>query len=449
MPPPPLKPHEASAKLAGRPPADPGEGVRTYFEFEAAGEACARLVGNMLERRGIVLLTGASGTGKTLILERLASRAGLATRGAFVPGQGMDLDALRLRLARALGIPDLGSGPAHDARTVNTALVELDKESGTALLAIDDADALTDEVLACLPELAPRDPESGRFLLQIVLSGGPELTARLERPELRVLNEAVADRVALAELREDELEGFVRHRLELAGGDAREELRTGLVAELIANGERNPGRVSALCDVAGQRGFSSDEEPAAPESPPVPSDPAPPARGTDAIEGGAAVPAPETAPPVPVGVDEESDEPLLDTGAVVRNATQTALGRISEAQRVAVLAQAPRLAKLPYADAGQVAREAEAAAHAGDLEAAIACAVAARKLYAEATAQALRRAVPPALAIGGAAFLLFASFPSKLRIPALVVLLLGALIAGMPAADARRRKPPRPDDTES
>ena len=84
------------------------------------------------------------------------------------------------------------------------------------VLMIDEAQHLNFDVLEQIRLLTNLETDE-RKLLQIILIGQPELTAILARPELRQLNQRITARFNLTALSSDEVEVYVRHRLQIAG----------------------------------------------------------------------------------------------------------------------------------------------------------------------------------------------------------------------------------------
>ena len=188
--------------------ADP----KLHFESDAAQQASRALVSSILARKGIVVLEAAPGLGKTHALLRLTQGGHLVFRSAYLRVREHDLNGLRARVARALAL-DAGAAGRHGAQAFNSALLTLRKEGSTAVLALDDAHRLSDEVLAALPALSPREPTTGGALLQIVLAAPPGFGERLERAVLEPLRERVAEIVPLSGLEPPEVGPFLEQRL--------------------------------------------------------------------------------------------------------------------------------------------------------------------------------------------------------------------------------------------
>ena len=97
-------------------------------------------------------------------------------------------------------------------------------------------------------------------LLQIILTGQPELTSMLARPELRQLNQRITARFDLTPLNEQETQIYVRHRLQIAGlSDGREVFSQGALREIYRLSGGVPRVINLLCDRAMMGAYGRDQ----------------------------------------------------------------------------------------------------------------------------------------------------------------------------------------------
>lgn len=222
---------------------------RFLFESPSHAAALAMLEYGLAEQPGLVVLTGESGTGKTLLLRHLAEALGegvaMATVACPHPALG---EPLRWALL-AFGLDEAeGESPARQHRRLLTHLRELQAQGRRAALVIDEAQSLSEAALEGLRLLSDLD-EGGERLLRLVLAGRPGLRQALQRPGHASLLQRVSADAHLEPFRCQETVAYIRHRLAVAGGDP--ELFEGeaaLAAHYFARGI--PRLINGLCDLA-------------------------------------------------------------------------------------------------------------------------------------------------------------------------------------------------------
>ena len=182
-----------------------------------------RLEGELFEaahclrtRAGFVLVTGEVGTGKTTFLRRLLHELdGDSVVTSMVFNTFLQGHDLLVAVLRDFGLTPRGN-PAADIETLNRFLVQRWQSGATCVLVIDDAQNLTIESLELLRLLT--NLETGQEkLLQIVLSGQPELRDALDQPRLRQLTSRICKHVRLEPMDAAGVADYVAFRLAAAG----------------------------------------------------------------------------------------------------------------------------------------------------------------------------------------------------------------------------------------
>ena len=127
------------------------------------------------------------------------------------------------------------------------------------MLMIDEAQHLGFEVLEQIRLLTNLETDEKK-LLQIILTGQPELASMLARPELRQLNQRITARFDLTPLNEQETQIYVRHRLQIAGlSDGREVFSQGALREIYRLSGGVPRVINLLCDRAMMGAYGRDQ----------------------------------------------------------------------------------------------------------------------------------------------------------------------------------------------
>ncbi len=241
-----LSSHLQTLGLA-RVPFPPTPDAAAWFQTSHLESELVEAAHCLRARAGFVLLTGEIGTGKSTFLRRLLTTLqseGVVTSLVFNTFlQGNDL------LAAVLG--DFGlkasNNPAQDVETLNHFLVKCWQAQKTCVLMIDDAQNLSIESLELLRLLT--NLESGQEkLLQIILSGQPELRDNLDAPRIRQLTSRICKHVRLDPLNTDEVRAYVEFRLAAAGNEQAIRLHANAAPALHRASGGNPRRIHFIMD---------------------------------------------------------------------------------------------------------------------------------------------------------------------------------------------------------
>src|ERR1700729_3166835 len=180
-------------------------------------EALACLEYGISARKGFTVLTGEVGTGKTTLLRRaLASFSNRRVSTAFVFNPRLDvLDFLEFV------VTDFGLVPATRTKSgmllqLNRWLIERYRMDETCVVVVDEAQNCSWELLEEIRLLTNLETSSEK-LLQIVLSGQPELEEKLRQPSVRQLRQRVALWCRTQPLTESQTHAYVAERLRIAG----------------------------------------------------------------------------------------------------------------------------------------------------------------------------------------------------------------------------------------
>jgi general secretion pathway protein A len=163
------------------------------------------------------LLSGEIGCGKSLLASRLLSKLGDGIRVGLINHTHGRLRSIHGSVAFALGIEHNAEPDAEIYETLVTSFQREYAKGRRTLLIVDEAQNLSVEILEELRLLS--NANSKKNLLQIFLVGQPELRARLSRPELQQFAQRISAQCHLSALTRDETHAYIRHRLNVAGGN--------------------------------------------------------------------------------------------------------------------------------------------------------------------------------------------------------------------------------------
>jgi general secretion pathway protein A len=194
---------------------------RYLFLTPKTRQALDELKYGIQARKGLILLTGEVGTGKTTLINRLLDLLGeQQAPTAFIFNSHLEINHLFDFILADFGVP-LDSGLNGNARMrLNQWLLERYRAGKTPVLVVDEAQGLPIHVLEEIRMLLNLETPREK-LLQIVLVGQPELEERIKRPELRQIKQRVALRCKTAALALEEAHNYIQSRLEIAGANGK------------------------------------------------------------------------------------------------------------------------------------------------------------------------------------------------------------------------------------
>jgi len=236
------------------PPFDITPNPRFLFYSPKHREAFNHLLYGIRERKGFVQLTGEVGAGKTTICRAMLEELGDRFSTALIINPVLDPDQLMKAIALEFGLQVKGLDRLETVSALNTFLLGLVGQGKDAVLIIDEAQDLTDELLEQVRLLSNLETDY-RKLLQIVLLGQPELRDRLNNHRLRQLRQRITIRFHLRSLRWREMSPYIQHRLEVAGARGVPYFTTPGLWRVYRYSRGVPRLINAVCDKCLLAGF--------------------------------------------------------------------------------------------------------------------------------------------------------------------------------------------------
>ena len=179
-------------------------------------EALAQLVYSVQENRGFLVLTGEVGTGKTTLLQAFLQRLNGKAVVAYVLVSTLPFEGLLEYMLEELGVPTPASSPAQRLLALRRFMLDRRRAGQNTVLVVDEAQNLDTAALEKIRMLSNFETPTEK-LLQILLVGQPELRVKLNRPELRQLQQRIELRCSLPPLSREQVRDYILTRLRIAG----------------------------------------------------------------------------------------------------------------------------------------------------------------------------------------------------------------------------------------
>ena len=236
---------------------------RFLYHSSSHDRVAQELLGAIRRREGVVVMTGEVGTGKTTLCRAVIDQLDQRTLTSFVLDPFVSVEELLKTILVDFGVisrEDLAHerlrGASRDelTATLRDFLASLAPLQAFAVVVVDEAQNLTADVLERLRVLS--DAEDGHRLLQVILVGRPDLMTLIARDD-QGMAQRVAVRCRLEPIDEDEVAGYVAHRLLVAGASARVGFDDAALTRIYALTGGVPRLMNLLCDRALTLGYDS------------------------------------------------------------------------------------------------------------------------------------------------------------------------------------------------
>ncbi len=238
---------------------------RYLFLTKQIEEALSGLMYGVQNRKGFITLTGEVGTGKTTLVNRLLEwLQQRKVRTAFLFNSRMNTNQMFDFILAEFGISCDSRSKSQQLMRLNQWLLDRYRAGETTVLIVDEAQNLTYPVLEEIRLLTNLETSTEK-LLQIVLSGQPELEEKLKLPELRQLRQRIMLRCKTGPLSKEQTHDYIAERLRIAGASGELIFSPKAVETIHLYSLGIPRVVNLLCEHSLINAYVEHERPIGPK----------------------------------------------------------------------------------------------------------------------------------------------------------------------------------------
>jgi len=228
---------------------------------DAHREALSNLEYGIASRKGITLLVGEAGSGKTTVIRAAIARQPAPVHCVHLNNPTLSRQEFGQMLAVRFGLSE------QAAQSKTSMLVELEAllrarhaQAETTVLIVDEAHSLSMELLEEIRLLANIETDDEK-LMPVIIAGQPELIQGLNDPALRQFKQRIALRCELTPLTAAETKTYIAGRVRAAGGEPDQILTADAIALIHERSHGIPRLINVIADNALLGGFAAGTKP--------------------------------------------------------------------------------------------------------------------------------------------------------------------------------------------
>ena len=199
------------------------------------------------ERVGFILLTGEVGSGKTTIIRNLIKKNLNNVILSKIFNTRVDSEQLIGMINDDFGLSIQNKDKITLLRELNTFLIDQFVKGNQAVLIIDEAQNLDQDLLEEIRMLSNLETDNAK-LLQIILVGQPELRQTLASSKLVQLRQRISINCHIKPLSRQEIEQYILHRLEKAGDREAASFSQETISIIYTYSRGIPRLINIICD---------------------------------------------------------------------------------------------------------------------------------------------------------------------------------------------------------
>ena len=238
---------------------------RFYYSSPAHESALTDLLYGIETRQGFMVLTGEAGTGKTTLLNQILAYLRQRRRSsAYIFHAHLKPMGLLRFILSDFGLPCPSRSKSVLVRNLHSWLLERHAVRDRPVIILDEAQSLPLQTLDELRLLLNLETPQGK-LLQIILSGQPELEEKLRLPALRQLRQRIMFHSRLPVLTQKETADYISSRLAAAGCSDSSLFPDEAVENIYESSRGIPRVVNLICEHALISAYAEQQRVVSPE----------------------------------------------------------------------------------------------------------------------------------------------------------------------------------------
>ena len=224
-------------------------------------EALSNLEYGIASRKGITLLLGEAGAGKTTLIRTAIERQSAQVHCVHLSNPTLTREEFIEMLAAKFDLTSqAATSKAALLLELEPVLAQRQARGESTVLIVDEAQSLSPELLEEIRLLANIETNDEK-LMSLILAGQPELAGRLNAPSLRQLKQRIALRCELKPLALAETAAYLVGRIRAAGGRGAQVFTREAVALIHERSHGLPRTINVIADNALVSGFALGTRP--------------------------------------------------------------------------------------------------------------------------------------------------------------------------------------------
>ena len=220
-----------------------------FFDQGDYGQIRNRIKNSLIAGRGLTIVTGPIGSGKTTLSQMMKSDYSANFQLIWMAEPPDNSTDLFLFIIQELGLETSKTEKVFLLREIREALLKMNSAEKKCLMIIDESHLATNDLLNGIRILNNLE-EGPTKLIQILLLGQMEILETLKKPEMKSFMQRIASLEKIGHMNADKIHQYISHRIKMAGGKPSIFTETGWKAVVIASvtGGGVPRVINSLCN---------------------------------------------------------------------------------------------------------------------------------------------------------------------------------------------------------